>query len=105
VTSPTAIFLGAVISGIVEVVKRNGFPDNLSPLLAVGLGVLGGLGYVQFYGSGIGWRPEVGDVLLRGLVLGLIAGGVFAFTKTVGKVFGNEEDTHGKPVKERRQNP
>ena len=103
VTSPTAIFLGGVIAAVVQAAKKIGFPDNLSPVLAVALGVVGGLLYVLFYGSGLGWRPEVGDVLLRGLVLGLISGGVFTFTTAIARTVSGQENIHGQAIVERRR--
>ena len=105
VASPTAIFLAGVISGIVGVAKRTFLPNNLSPVLALVLGVLGSLAYVQFYGGGLGWRPEVGDVLVRGVTLGLMAGGVWALLKATGKVVSKEEDVAGNPLAERRGRP
>lgn len=102
VASPTAIFFAGIVAGIVEAAKRNGLPNNWSPVLAIVLGFLGSLLYVMFYGGGIGWRPEVGDILIRGLTIGLMAGGVWALTRTATRVAGGEENMEGRPQVDRR---
>ena len=103
IASPLAVFLGAVLAAVVEAVKRAGFPNNAAPFLAVGLGTVGALLYVVFYGKGLGWTPEVGDILLRGFVLGLVSGGMFTFSKALGRVASGEETWGGTQRVERRR--
>lgn len=102
VASPLAVLLAAILTAIVEAAKRAGFPNNLCPWLAIALGVVGAVAYVQFYGSGVGWRPEVGDSLIRGLVLGLMAGGVFSLVRATSRVATGEETIQGVATVERR---
>lgn len=74
----TDVLIIALILGLVEVAKRTGLPERLVPLLAIMLGVVGGV-YFAFPED-----PKTG--ILFGLMCGLSAIGLFSGTKnTLGK--------------------
>lgn len=81
-----------VINGVVEVAKRAGISNRYAPLLAVGLGLL----------AGVGLRcpdESIAVAVMEGLVIGLSAVGLYSGTRNVlrrnpnGKDNGNGEIT------------
>lgn len=67
----------AIIVGLVEVMKQSGLPKKASPLVAIGLGIAGGMIYL-FPGD-----PRAG--VFMGLVMGLSASGLYSGSKSIFK--------------------
>ncbi len=64
-----------IIVAIVQLAKRSGFPSRWSGLLAVGLGLIGGLGSYGYVSAD--WRA----LGMIGLVAGLAAAGLYSTGK------------------------
>lgn len=64
-----------VITGLVQVFKNIGLPKKFRPLLALGLGVLSGIFYIE--------PNDLAGGILVGLVAGLSASGLYNQTKTL----------------------
>lgn len=64
-----------IIVGVVELLKKAGFPDKLLPLSAVLLGILVGVVYIA--------PTDVKQGILVGIVLGLSASGLYSGGKTL----------------------
>jgi len=73
--SEQTLILVPIIIGVVEVVKKVGLKNKYAPLLALALGIAGGLAVVSNDVQG----------LIQGTMLGLSASGLFAGYKTVVK--------------------
>lgn len=68
-------FMIPIITAVTEVFKRMGLPNNLTTFLSLILGVLAGFIYV----SPKDWR----EALLRGIIMGLSASGLYDFGKHI----------------------
>lgn len=102
--TPTTLVLSGIIAGLVECAQRASFPRNLCSALAVGLGVLGGGLYTVFYADPSDfWSPAVGTLLVEGLVVGLMASGVWGTGEEVARMLLGRERPDGTPTQERRK--
>ncbi|MFC4075212.1 hypothetical protein [Salinithrix halophila] len=64
----------AVITGLVELIKRSGLPKRFVPLLALALGIAAGVFYVSH---------DLAQGILSGIVLGLSAVGLYSGPKNL----------------------
>lgn len=70
---PIDVIIIAVIIGLVEAFTRLGLPKRFAPVVAVVLGIIGGIVYI------FPDRPAMG--VLVGLVMGLSSVGLYSGTK------------------------
>lgn len=73
----TVVFIGITI-GLVEMLKRIGFPEKFLPLVSILFGIGFAVGSVFFTG-GLG----IFEAITQGLIIGLSAVGLYSSTKNV----------------------
>lgn len=75
-----------VIVGLIEVAKRAGLPKRFSPILAIALGILAGIVYLE---SG-----SIKEGVLKGIAIGLASVGLYSGTRNVirGKEVNEDEE-------------
>lgn len=78
-TTLLGVPLGFIVLGLVQVAKISGLPSQWAPLLAVMLGLVGGvaLGFASGASDGMVWATDVST----GLLAGLGAAGIYSGTK------------------------
>lgn len=64
-----------IVAGLVEVAKHSGFPDRFAGLLALVLGIAGGVSFAQLAGV------HVATGLVQGIVVGLAASGAWSTSR------------------------
>ncbi len=74
-----------IINGLVEVAKRTGLANRYAPLLAVGLGLLAGIGLRNP-------NESIAIAIMEGLIIGLSAVGLYSGTRNVLRINSRGND-------------
>lgn len=62
-----------VITGLIEIAKKMGLPKKFSPLIALALGIIAGVVYIE--------PQDVAGGIIIGIAVGLSASGLYEYSK------------------------
>lgn len=62
-----------VITGLIEIAKKMGLPNKFSPLIALALGIIAGVVYIE--------PQDVAGGIIIGIAVGLSASGLYEYSK------------------------
>lgn len=62
-----------IITGLIEIAKKMGLPKKFSPLIALALGIIAGVVYIE--------PQDVAGGIIIGIAVGLSASGLYEYSK------------------------